>query len=56
MRRQTPDELRRRHLLLVGAYRDNEVTALHPLARRLDALRQSGAARSQVSTQNPASI
>ena len=32
-----------RHLLLVGAYRDNEVSALHPLARKLDALRQSGA-------------
>jgi predicted ATPase len=32
-----------RHLLLVGAYRDNEVSALHPLARKLDALRQTGA-------------
>ena len=32
-----------RHLLLVGAYRDNEVSSLHPLARRLDALRQTDA-------------
>jgi PAS domain S-box-containing protein len=33
-----------RHLLLVGAYRDNEVGAEHPLTRRLDAIRRSGAA------------
>jgi PAS domain S-box-containing protein len=32
------------HLLLIGAYRDNEVNATHPLVRRLDAVRQSGAA------------
>ena len=32
-----------RHLLLVGAYRDNEVTADHPLMRRLAAIRQAGA-------------
>jgi PAS domain S-box-containing protein len=31
------------HLLLVGAYRDNEVTATHPLMRRLAAIRQAGA-------------
>jgi predicted ATPase len=31
------------HLLLIGAYRDNEVSALHPLARKLDALRQTAA-------------
>jgi predicted ATPase len=31
------------HLLLSGAYRDNEVTATHPLIRKLDAIRQSGA-------------
>jgi PAS domain S-box-containing protein len=30
------------HLLLVGAYRDNEVDAAHPLMRTLDAIRQSG--------------
>jgi PAS domain S-box-containing protein len=33
-----------RHLLLIGAYRDNEVHATHPLVRKLEAIRQSGAA------------
>jgi PAS domain S-box-containing protein len=32
-----------RHLLLVGAYRDNEVTPSHPLLRTLDAVRKAGA-------------
>lgn len=32
------------HLLLIGAYRDNEVHATHPLVRKLEAIRQSGAA------------
>ena len=32
------------HLLLIGAYRDNEVSTTHPLVRKLDAIRQSGAA------------
>jgi predicted ATPase len=31
------------HLLLIGAYRDNEVNATHPLVRKLDAIRQRGA-------------
>src|SRR5712692_8109562 len=31
-----------RHLMLIGAYRDNEVTAAHPLARRLEAIRNAG--------------
>ena len=31
-----------RHLLLIGAYRDNEVTPTHPLIRRLAAIRQAG--------------
>ena len=31
-----------RHLLLVGAYRDNEVTPSHPLARRLTTIREAG--------------
>ncbi|MBV9891515.1 MAG: serine/threonine-protein kinase PknK, partial [Rhizobacter sp.] len=31
------------HLLLIGAYRDNEVTAAHPLARKLEAIRNAGA-------------
>src|SRR5260370_6186602 len=32
-----------RHLLVVGAYRDNEVSASHPLLRTLDAVRKAGA-------------
>ena len=32
-----------RHVLLIGAYRDNEVTAAHPLRRTLEALRHAGA-------------
>ncbi|MDQ7977284.1 AAA family ATPase [Paraburkholderia sp. SARCC-3016] len=32
-----------RHLLLIGAYRDNEVDAGHPLRRKLDAIRHAGA-------------
>ena len=32
------------HLLLIGAYRDNEVNATHPLIRKLEAIRQAGAA------------
>jgi len=32
-----------RHLLLVGAYRDNEVSPSHPLMRTLDAIRKAGA-------------
>ncbi len=32
-----------RHLLLIGAYRDNEVDSNHPMWRQLDAIRQGGA-------------
>src|SRR5262245_15767632 len=32
-----------RYLLLIGAYRDNEVTAAHPLMRRVEAIRAEGA-------------
>ena len=32
-----------RHLMLIGAYRDNEVSSAHPLMRKLEAIRQSGA-------------
>src|ERR1700738_3456071 len=32
-----------RHLLLIGAYRDNEVGPAHPLLRTLDAIRNAGA-------------
>ena len=31
-----------RHLLLIGAYRDNEVTPVHPLMQRLAAIRSAG--------------
>jgi serine/threonine protein kinase len=31
------------HLMLIGAYRDNEVDSTHPLWRRLEAIRQTGA-------------
>ena len=31
-----------RSLLLIGAYRDNEVTASHPLRRKLDAIKAAG--------------
>jgi hypothetical protein len=32
-----------RHLMLIGAYRDNEVNSTHPLMRKLEAIRQGGA-------------
>jgi PAS domain S-box-containing protein len=32
-----------RHLMLIGAYRDNEVNPTHPLMRKLEAIRQAGA-------------
>src|SRR5262249_31236030 len=32
-----------RHLLLIGAYRDNEVDSAHPLIRKLEAICQAGA-------------
>jgi PAS domain S-box-containing protein len=32
-----------RHLLLVGAYRDNEISPSHPLLRTLDTIRKAGA-------------
>src|SRR6266576_6170541 len=31
-----------RHLMLIGAYRDNEVVAAHPLIRKLDAIKAAG--------------
>src|SRR5271163_2925148 len=38
-----------RHLLLIGAYRDNEVMAGHPLLRKLEAIRQAGARLQEIS-------
>lgn len=32
-----------RHLMLIGAYRDNEVDGAHPLLRKLEAIRKTGA-------------
>src|SRR5262245_56499946 len=32
-----------KHVMLIGAYRDNEVDASHPLMRKLEAIRQAGA-------------
>src|SRR3984957_14956503 len=37
-----------RHLLLIGAYRDNEVDAAHPLMLKLEALRRAGARLDQI--------
>jgi PAS domain S-box-containing protein len=37
-----------RHLLLVGAYRDNEVGPSHPLRRSLEAMRTAGASPSEI--------
>src|SRR5262249_20332942 len=36
-----------RHVLLIGAYRDNEVTSGHPLLRRLEEIRSAYATRVQ---------
>ncbi|MEH2546051.1 PAS domain S-box-containing protein [Bradyrhizobium sp. AZCC 2262] len=37
-----------RHLLLIGAYRDNEVDSAHPLMLKLEALRRAGARLDQI--------
>src|SRR6267378_1710948 len=37
-----------RHLLIIGAYRDNEVDSTHPLQRMLDAIRQVGAVAQEI--------
>jgi steroid delta-isomerase-like uncharacterized protein len=42
-----------RHLLLIGAYRNNEVTAAHPLMRRLEAIRGTDSAPVQEITLAP---
>lgn len=42
----TSNELQ--HLLLIGAYRDNEVDANHPLVRKLEAIRRAGAAMQDI--------
>ncbi|SED35587.1 AAA family ATPase [Bradyrhizobium erythrophlei] len=37
-----------RYLLLIGAYRDNEVDSTHPLVRKLDLIRQDGGRTRQI--------
>jgi PAS domain S-box-containing protein len=37
-----------RHLLLVGAYRDNEVSPSHPLVRTLEGIRKTGAKMQEI--------
>ena len=36
------------HLMLIGAYRDNEVTAVHPLVWKLDAIKAAGGRISEI--------
>jgi PAS domain S-box-containing protein len=36
------------HLMLIGAYRDNEVNSAHPVIRKLEAIRQAGAVLQEV--------
>src|SRR6185503_16408916 len=43
------------HLLLIGAYRDNEVTTTHPLMRKLEAIRNVGANVREIALANLAS-
>jgi hypothetical protein len=43
----THSEVRR--LLLIGAYRDNEISPSHPLLRTLDAIRKAGASVQEIS-------
>ena len=38
-----------RHLLLIGAYRDNEVREGHPLLRKLETIRQAGVSLHEIS-------
>ncbi|HUB47730.1 MAG TPA: AAA family ATPase [Acetobacteraceae bacterium] len=37
------------HVLVIGAYRDNEVDSAHPLVRKLDAMRKAGALVQEIS-------
>ena len=44
-----------RHLLLIGAYRDNELSPTHPLMRKLEAIRKTGAKVQEI-TLSPLSL
>jgi predicted ATPase/signal transduction histidine kinase len=37
------------HLMLIGAYRDNEVDSAHPLMRKIEAIRKAGATVQEIS-------
>jgi predicted ATPase/signal transduction histidine kinase len=37
-----------RYLMLIGAYRDNEVSSAHPLMRKLEVIRQAGAIAQEI--------
>ena len=37
-----------KYLMLIGAYRDNEVNSTHPLIRKLEAIRQTGAVLKEI--------
>ncbi|KJK17234.1 histidine kinase [Burkholderiaceae bacterium 16] len=39
---------RPQNLMLIGAYRDNEVNAVHPLTRKLDAIKAAGGALAEI--------
>src|SRR5260370_41725065 len=43
-----------RHFLLIGAYRDNEVDATHPLSRKLEAIQRAGAHVQEIKLPPPA--
>jgi PAS domain S-box-containing protein len=36
------------HLMLIGAYRDNEVTAAHPLRRKLEGIKEAGGRMAEI--------
>src|SRR4030095_1404215 len=36
------------HLMLIGAYRDNEVTAAHPLRRELEGIKEAGGKMAEI--------
>jgi hypothetical protein len=46
--REPADPLNVNHLLLIGAYRDNEASGSHPLVRKLNAIRQAGGRTQEV--------
>jgi len=45
------EEGRRQHLLIIGAYRDNEVSPTHPLIQTLDKIQKTGAVVNNITLQ-----